>query len=111
MRSLQYILRDIIELNLSYIPFVKHGGIFIPTRESFVLTDEVEVELQILPKSDTIIIPGKVIWITPVNALNSVVAGIGIQFKSEQAEAIRLKLESYMDKAIERGGYTCGITD
>lgn len=110
-KALKYIIRDPLELNLSYMPFVKRGGLFIPTREVYMLGDTLSVEVELTNKNETIFISGKVVWITPINALHSVVAGIGIQFIGDQADTIRGKLEANMDRTLEKGGYTCGITD
>lgn len=107
---LTYVLNDILELNLSYMPFLNEGGLFIPTAKTFSLEDRVLVDLQLPGKQDILRIEGKVVWITPKNALHHVLAGIGIQFTGSNASTIRSQIEAQLDKTIEIGGYTYGIT-
>ncbi len=108
---LSYIIKDALELNLSYMPFISNGGLFIPTKDNYNLGDEVTVNLQLPSKNDVIEIAGKVVWCTPKNALHHVIAGIGIQFTNQNAASIRTLLESLLDKTVDVGGYTYGITD
>ncbi len=108
---LTYTLGDPIELNLSYMPFVKNGGLFIPTQQSFALGDTVLIDLQLPAQKDAIRIEGKVIWITPKNALHQVVPGIGVQFIGSNNQIIRKQIETLLDTHMDVGGYTYGMTD
>ncbi len=108
-KILTYIIKDPLELNLSYMPFIKEGGLFIPTQDSFRLDDRVLVDLQLPGKKDNLRIEGKVIWITPRNALHHVLPGIGIQFTANDASNIRHQIEILLDSSTEVGGYTYGI--
>ena len=108
---LNYVLNDLMELNLSYMPFITGGALFIPTEKQYTLGDKVIVDLQLSAKEEKIVaIEGKVIWITPKNALHHVIAGIGIQFEGDNAKEVKKTIESYLDKKIELGGYTYGIS-
>lgn len=109
-RELNYKINDPIELNLSYIPFVGEGGLFIPTQESFVLNEVVHLDLMLLGKKESLKVEGKVIWITPPNSLYHVIAGIGIQFISDNAKKIRAEIEKQLDPTMDVGGYTYGVT-
>lgn len=108
---LQYNIKDPIELNLSYMPFINHGGLFIPSDKTFSLGDSVVVELSLPGKKDPLRIEGKVIWITPKNALHHVLPGVGIQIIDANEPAIRNQIESSLDSKMEVGGYTYGITE
>lgn len=108
---LSYTIKDPIELNLSYMPFIKHGGLFIPTDKTCVLGDRVMIDLLLPGKKESLRIDGKVIWITPKNALHHVAAGIGIQFIDANEPAVRNQIEACLDSSMEVGGYTYGITD
>lgn len=109
--TLTYDIKDEIELNLAYMPFIVNGGLFVPTEQSFSLGDPVVIHLYLPGKKDPIIIEGKVVWITPNNALHHVLSGVGIQFAIANAVSIRTQLESQLDKKIEVGGYTYGISE
>jgi len=108
---LSYIITDPVELNLSYMPFITEGGLFIPTDNHFLLGDRVLVDLQLPGKKESLRIEGKVIWITPKNALHHVLPGVGIQFVGSNTQTIRSQVESHLDKSMEIGGYTYGITE
>lgn len=108
---LQYEINDPLELNLSYMPFINDGGLFIPTPNTYTLEDPIVVELKLPGKTDRLRIDGKVVWITPKNALHHVLAGIGIQFTGANASTVRSQIEAHLDSTIEVGGYTYGITE
>lgn len=109
--TLTYKIRDAIELNLSYMPFIMNGGLFVPTQENLSLGDAVIIELFLPGKNDALSIEGKVVWITPNNALHHVLAGVGVQFTGANAPTIRTQLEGQLDKKVAVGGYTYGITE
>lgn len=108
---LTYTINDPLELNLSYMPFITGGGLFIPTDASYSLGDKILVDLQLPGKKDIVRIEGRVAWLTPKNALHHVLPGIGIQFTGGNAAAVRAQVESFLDKSMEVGGYTYGITE
>lgn len=108
---LTYIINDPLELNLSFMPFIVNGGLFVPTDVAYSLGDRVAVDLQLPGKKENLRIEGKVVWITPKNALHHVLPGIGIQFTGTNAATIRSQIELFLDKTMEVGGYTYGITD
>ncbi len=108
---MNYSFSDPIELNLSYMAFISGGGLFIPTEKNFALNDKILLDLQLPRQTDVLHINGKVVWITPRNALHHVVSGVGIQFIGPQATTIKTKIESFLDKKNEIGGYTYGISE
>ena len=99
------------ELNLAYMPFISHGGLFISTEKKFSMGDKISVNVNLPGTLDNLIIEGKVIWITPKNALYHPVIGVGIQFTGPSAALVRKQIESYIDPLIEVGGYTYGILE
>lgn len=111
MNTINYVINDSIELNLSYIPFIKGGGLFVPTSDFYTLGDDVVIHLEITSKKLTLVIEGKVVWITPSNALHHVLSGIGIQFTGANAARISAQIEENLDKKVDVGGYTYGIMD
>lgn len=109
--TLNYDIKDLLELNLAYMPFITNGGLFIPTADAYILGNHVNVDLQLPTKKESIKIEGKVVWLTPKNSLYHVISGIGIQFVGPNANVIRTQLESMLDKSVEIGGYTYGISE
>jgi type IV pilus assembly protein PilZ len=110
-KSISYTIRTPAELNLSYMPFINGGGLFIPTQDTYFLGDQILIHLQLTDKNKTVDIEGKVVWLTPANALHHVIPGIGVQFVGPDAATIRSKIEANLADKIEVGGYTYGITD
>ena len=77
-------IRDKAVLQAAHMPFIRNGGLFVPTTEPYELGDEVFVLLT-LPGEPTevrsrIPLAGKVVWITPPDCRAERVAGIGVQF-------------------------------
>jgi type IV pilus assembly protein PilZ len=108
---LNYTINDPVELNLSYMPFIAGGGLFVPTFQNYVLGTDILVDLLLPGKKENMRIEGKIVWITPQNALHHVLPGIGIQFTGVNAPSVKSQMESYLDKSIEIGGYTYGMTE
>tara|TARA_R110000868_G_scaffold164802_10_gene397714 strand:+ start:1392 stop:1748 length:357 start_codon:yes stop_codon:yes gene_type:complete len=108
---ISYVIKDPLECNLSYMPFIINGGLFIPTMDSYAMGDRVVVDLLLPGKTDSLRIEGQVVWQTPKNALHHVLTGIGIQFVGDNAQMIRSQIEAQLDSKTEVGGYTYGITE
>ena len=62
------------------MPFLKGGGIFIPTNRRYTLGDEVFLLLSLPEDKDRLPVAGKVVWITPPGSQGNRAAGIGVQF-------------------------------
>ncbi len=76
-------IKDKSALYLAYMPFVKNGGLFIPTSSNYRLGDEVFMLLNLMGEDEKLPVAGRVIWMTPKGAQGKRTAGIGVQF-SEQ---------------------------
>lgn len=81
----------------AYMPFVRGGGLFVPTTKAYNLGDEVFILLSLMDEGDRLPVAGKVIWITPPGAQGNRLAGIGVQFNdSSDGETARTKIESIL---------------
>ncbi|KIA81823.1 MULTISPECIES: PilZ domain-containing protein [Chromobacterium] len=69
----------------AYMPFVRNGGIFIPTSKEMQLGEEVFLLLTLMDDPQRIAVQAKVVWITPSGANNSRVQGVGVEFVSGDA--------------------------
>ena len=79
------------------MPFVKNGGIFVPTPKRYFLGDEVFLLLTLPDSSERLPASGKVIWVTPMGAQGNRTAGIGVQLPdNSEGEAIRKKIETQL---------------
>ena len=97
-------------LYVSYMPFVKNGGIFIPSKKSneYSLGDDIFVLLTIDDSKEKIPVSGKVSWITPKGAHVNKTEGIGIQFSELDKGATKVKIEKMLAGALssERPSHT-----
>ncbi|MET0289848.1 MAG: PilZ domain-containing protein [Pseudoxanthomonas sp.] len=90
-------VKDKAALYNAYIPFVKQGGIFVPTPKRYFLGDEVFLLLTLPESSERLAIAGKVIWVTPAGAQGARTAGIGVQFADNaDGEAIKNRIETLL---------------
>lgn len=101
-------IKDKKALYSSYMPYLKNGGLFIPTNKTYELGNEVFILLNLLDEADKIPIAGEVAWITPKGSDSSRPAGIGVHFSDQDGGAARSKIETYLAGALqsERPTYT-----
>ncbi|HEY8938635.1 MAG TPA: PilZ domain-containing protein [Cellvibrio sp.] len=88
-------IKDKAVLYAAYMPFVKNGGMFIPTNKNYKLGDEVFMLLSLMDEPEKIPVAGKVVWVTPKGAQGNRAAGIGVQFSDQDNTAIS-KIETYL---------------
>lgn len=90
-------IKEKSQLYGAYMPFLKGGGIFVPTPKRYGLGDEVFVMLTLLDDKERLPVAGKVVWITPAGAQGNRTAGIGVQFnESSEGEMVRNKIETHL---------------
>jgi type IV pilus assembly protein PilZ len=93
-------IKDKAVLYSAYMPFLNHGGLFVPTNKDYNIGDEVFMLLNLMDEPDKIPIAGKVVWITPKGAQGNRTAGIGVQFSEEDANA-NSKIENHLAGSLE----------
>lgn len=94
-------IKDKSALYAAYMPFVRGGGLFIPTKKEYQLGDEVFMLLTLMDDPEKIPVAGKIVWITPVGSQGNRAAGIGVQFSSQDDGAARNKIEGYLAGALD----------
>ena len=87
------------DLYLSYMPFLKNGGLFIRTTEPYELGDEILLEITLPDSLESSQVEGCVCWITPVGANNGTPAGIGISFVKDE-EQVRNQIEKALGRHL-----------
>jgi len=88
-------VKDKAALYAAYMPFVKNGGVFVPTPKRYFIGDEVFLLLTLPDSSERLPVAGKVIWVTPAGAQGNRPAGIGVQLPDgQEGEAVRTKIET-----------------
>lgn len=88
-------IKDKAVLYSAYMPFLNHGGLFVPTNKSYSVGDEVFMLLTLMDEPEKIPISGRVVWVTPRGAQGNRTAGIGVQF-SEQDAMANSKIENHL---------------
>lgn len=94
-------IKDKNALYAAYMPFIKGGGIFVPSSKPYKLGDEVFMLLTLMDSKEKIPVAGHVSWVTPQGAQGARTAGIGIQFSEKDSGAARNKIEGLLAAALK----------
>ena len=86
----------------AYMPFLKNGGLFIPTNKIYQLGEEVFILLTLMNEADKIPVAGNIAWITPKGAQNNQASGIGVHFSDMDGSAntVKNKIENYLAEKL-----------
>jgi len=93
-------IKDKQALYMSYMPFVKGGGMFVPTQKDYNLGDEMFLLVTIMDEPEPTQISGKVVWISPPGALGNRPRGVGIQFVGDDSHHIVRLIESKLGASV-----------
>jgi len=94
-------IKDKASLYASYMPYVKNGGLFIPTNKKYTLGDEVFMLLTLMNDTERLPIAGKIIWISPAGSQGNRATGIGVQFSPQDKGTTRNKIETHLAGAMK----------
>jgi type IV pilus assembly protein PilZ len=87
-------VKDKQALFQAYMPFIKLGGVFVPTPKRYFIGDEVFLLMTLPESTERLPVAGKVVWVTPAGAQGNRAAGIGVQFaETPEGEAVKNKIE------------------
>ncbi|MBL8486005.1 MAG: PilZ domain-containing protein [Rhodocyclaceae bacterium] len=79
------------------MPFIKQGGLFIPTTRPYAIGDEIFMLLTLMDEPARLPIAGTVVWITPAGAQGNKNQGIGVRFSADESgQAARNKIETIL---------------
>jgi len=94
-------IKEKAALYAAYMPYIKGGGLFIPTNKTFDMGDEVFMLLSLVDDPVKFKVVGKVIWISPA-PVNSRPQGIGVQFSEKDGGIeVKNKIESILGGALK----------
>lgn len=94
-------IKDKQALYAAYMPFLRNGGLFVPTGSQYKLGDEVFILLTLMDDAEKLPVVGNVVWITPRGAQANRAAGIGIQFSEKTGTQARTRIESYLAGTLD----------
>jgi type IV pilus assembly protein PilZ len=84
-------------LYAAYMPYVKGGGIFIPTARAYKLGDEIFMLISLMDDPTKMPVAGRVMWVTPAGCHGNRVQGVGVQFKDDDSgAAVKGRIESLL---------------
>jgi type IV pilus assembly protein PilZ len=94
-------IKEKAALYAAYMPFLKGGGLFIPTNKSFQIGEEVFMILSLINDLEKVKVVGRVVWVSTRTQPNKP-RGIGVQF-NEQDGGIqaRVKIENILGQALK----------
>ncbi|MES3020407.1 MAG: PilZ domain-containing protein [Pseudomonadota bacterium] len=94
-------IKEKAALYAAYMPFLKCGGMFVPTPKIYKIGDEIYLILSLMDDPNKYPIAGKVAWITPAGANNNKVQGIGVHFPDDETgQRARLRIEEVLGAAL-----------
>ena len=96
-------IKEKAALYAAYMPYLKNGGIFVPTNRPYKLGDEVYLILTLMDDPTKYPIAGRVVWISPAGG-TARTPGIGVHFPPDETGiAARRRIEELLGAAIKSG--------
>lgn len=93
-------IKDKAVLYATYMPYLRNGGLFIPTPKPYQMGDEVFMLLSLMDDPEKMPVAGKVVWITPRGAQGNKAAGIGVQFNGDNPN-VRNRIETLLAGSLK----------
>jgi type IV pilus assembly protein PilZ len=94
-------IKEKAALYAAYMPYLKFGGVFVPTQKPYQIGDEIYLILSLMDDQSKYPIAGKVAWITPPSANNNKAQGIGVHFPSDESgQRAKLRIEEILGAAL-----------
>ncbi|MES2739648.1 MAG: PilZ domain-containing protein [Pseudomonadota bacterium] len=94
-------IKEKAALYAAYMPFLKFGGIFVPSQKPYKIGDEIYLILALMDDPNKYPIAGKVAWITPPGANNNKAQGIGVHFPNDESgQRAKARIEEILGAAL-----------
>ena len=94
-------IKEKAALYAAYMPFLKNGGLFVPTNRAHQMGDQVYMLLSLMDDPTRIAVQGKVVWVTPEGVQGNRTQGIGVQFtQDETGAAARAAIEKILGETL-----------
>lgn len=106
-KTLAITIKDKVVLYAAYMPFLKHAGLFIPTKKNFAMGEEVNLLVTLLEEPMKYNVSCKVVWITPPDSQSNKAGGIGVEFADNQdGEQLRRRIEEILGVMLKSNDAT-----
>jgi type IV pilus assembly protein PilZ len=94
-------IKEKAALYAAYMPYLKNGGIFVPTNKPYQLGDEVYLILTLMDDPAKLPLAGKVVWISPTGG-GARQPGIGVHFPADETGInARKKIEDLLGPTLK----------
>jgi type IV pilus assembly protein PilZ len=94
-------IKEKAALYAAYMPYLRNGGIFVPTTRVYQLGDEVYLILTLMDDPTKIPVAGKVIWVSPAGG-GARQPGIGVHFPPDESGLnARKRIEEILGSALK----------
>lgn len=94
-------IKEKAALYAAYMPYLKNGGIFVPTRKPYELGDEVYLILTLMDDPTKLPLAGKVVWVSPAGG-GARQPGIGVHFPGDETGVnARKRIEDLLGSALK----------
>ena len=94
-------IKEKVALYAAYMPFLKNGGMFVPTNKPYKIGDEIYLILALMDDPNKYPIAGTVAWITPSGVNNNKAQGIGVHFPADEAgQRAKARIEEILGAAL-----------
>jgi len=90
------LFNDNKQLYRAYMPYIRHGGLFVKTTQNYQLGDEVFLLIQLPGETQKNSIAGKVVWLTPVCAQGGKASGIGVGLLGKEGDDLSQKISKLL---------------
>jgi type IV pilus assembly protein PilZ len=94
-------IKEKAALYAAYMPFIKGGGLFVPTNKTYKIGDEVFMLLSLIDDPVKLKVVGRVVWLNPVTQGNRP-QGVGVQFSEKDGgNEARNKIETLLGGVLK----------
>src|SRR3954454_3651943 len=95
-------IKEKAALYAAYMPFLKNGGIFVPTNKPYKVGDEIYLILTLMDGPTKYPTAGKIAWIPPAGASSGKAQGIGVHFSADEGgQRVKARIEELLGAALK----------
>lgn len=88
--------KDVDQLHSAFMPFLKNGGLFIPTNIVYSMGQAVWMVVQLPEVDEKFQVKGVVSWLTPENSTYRSHQGVGVEFADGNGVVLRHRIKTLL---------------
>jgi len=101
-KTLSITIKDEDVLYAAYMPFLKAGGLFIPTKKKFNMSDELNLMITLPNSQKKHKVEAHVVWITPIGSPGNKAGGVGVEFSDDpEGDVFRRHIEDILGTKLQ----------